>query len=221
MDCYRKQHQKFCKGNPNRNNELKKIKEGRTHTKNEKMYEKHNFTCEFCKKDFYTMPFAFTRHKKHCINNPNRTEDQSAHKGSKVSEKTKTLWNTNGKIGGYRKNAGRGKRGYYKGIYCMSSWELAWVVYQLEHGKIVEQCKEKFEYVMNGKIHHYTPDFIINKVYYEIKNWHRPDTDFKINYFPKNKKLILIEGKKQNKVFLDYVEKKYGKNFYEVLYEKR
>jgi hypothetical protein len=103
----------------------------------------------------------------------------------------------------------------------MSSWELAWVVYQLEHGKIVEQCKEKFEYVMNGKIHHYTPDFIINKVYYEIKNWHRPDTDFKINYFPKNKKLILIEGKKQNKVFLDYVEKKYGKNFYEVLYEKR
>lgn len=73
---------------------------------------------------------------------------------------------------------------------------------------------------MNDKVHHYTPDFKIDGVYFEIKNWHRPDTDFKINQFPKDKTLILIDGIEQNKKYLDYVENIYGKNFYEVLYEK-
>lgn len=72
---------------------------------------------------------------------------------------------------------------------------------------------------MNGKIHKYTPDFIIDGIYYEIKNWHRPDTNFKIDQFPKDKTLVLIEGIGQNKKYLDYVENKYGKNFYEILYE--
>ena len=103
----------------------------------------------------------------------------------------------------------------------MSSWELAWVVYQLEHGKQVEQCKEKFEYTMDGKIHHYTPDFIIDGIYYEIKNWHRPDTDSKIASFPKDKKLILVEGEKAIKQFLDYTVSKYGKEFWVTLYEDK
>jgi len=27
----------------------------------------------------------------------------------------------------------RGKAGFYKGYHCMSSWELAYVIYNLEH----------------------------------------------------------------------------------------
>lgn len=73
---------------------------------------------------------------------------------------------------------------------------------------------------MNGEVHHYTPDFIIDGVYYEIKNWHRPDTDFKIGQFPKDKKIVLIEGWEQNKMFVEYAKNKYGENFDEVLYEK-
>ena len=74
---------------------------------------------------------------------------------------------------------------------------------------------------MNEEVHYYTPDFIMDGVYYEIKNWHRPDTDFKIGQFPKDKKIILIEGKEQNKIYLDYAKNKYGESFYKVLYEKR
>lgn len=73
---------------------------------------------------------------------------------------------------------------------------------------------------MNEEVHHYTPDFIIDGIYYEIKNWHRPDTDFKVSQFPKDKTLILIEGEEQNKTFLNYAKNKYGTNFDEVLYEK-
>ena len=36
--------------------------------------------------------------------------------------------------GGYRRGSGRGKKGWYKGYWCDSSWELAWVIYSLEHG---------------------------------------------------------------------------------------
>lgn len=138
-------------------------------------------------------------------------------KGTHISEDTRAKLKKH--AGGYRKNAGRGKRGYYKGLYCMSSWELAFVYYQLEHGKEVLQCTERFEYTMNGEIHHYTPDFIIDGVYYEIKNWHRPDTDFKIKSFPIDKQLILIEGK-ENEKYINFVKEKFGENFYEVLYEK-
>lgn len=168
--------------------------------------------CDFCNRELKTKE-SKTVHERHCLSNPKRIP----FKGHKVSEETKEKLRKN--AGGYRKNAGRGKRGYYKGLYCMSSWELAWVVYNLEHGKQIEQCKEKFIYFMNEKKHNYTPDFKIDGVYYEIKNWHRPDTDFKINQFPKDKTLILIEGKSQNEKYIKYTENKYGKNFWEILYE--
>lgn len=171
--------------------------------------------CEFCKKEWQTTKSGFSTHIKYCKMNP-CAEQRLGHP---VSEETKTLWKKNKKIGGYRKNAGRGKRGYYKGLYCMSSWELAWVVYQLEHGNVVQQCTERFEYTMKGEAHQYTPDFKIGDIYFEIKNWHRPDTDFKIRAFPKEKKLVLIEGK-DNQTFIKYAEEKYGKEFWKVLYEK-
>lgn len=154
------------------------------------------YECEFCGKVTSSKNGNFF-HSYYCKKNP----DRKVYKG-----------------GGYRRKAGRGKRGYYKGLYCMSTWELAWVVYQLEHNKKVEQCKEQFEYTMNNEIHHYTPDFIIDGIYYEIKNWHRPDTDFKISQFPKDKTLILIEGEENGK-YLNYAIEKYGKNFYDILYE--
>lgn len=174
---------------------------------------KKTYCCKFCGKEWLTTKSGLGKHERYCKSNPNAVSCI----GHSVSEETKKKLRE--KCGGYRKNAGRGRRGYYKGLYCMSSWELAWVVYQLEHDKQVEQCKEKFEYMMNGEIHHYTPDFKIGDIYFEIKNWHRPDTDFKISAFPKEKTLILIEGK-QNEKYISYVTEKYGKNFTDVLYER-
>lgn len=184
-----------------------------------------NWKCQFCGAEHYSPKCNWTRHEKFCEFNPNKGENPykghvSPMKGKHVSEETRKKWKANGRIGGYRKGAGNGKRGYYKGLYCMSSWELAFVVYNLENGKNVQQCKEHFEYEMNGEKHKYTPDFIIDGVYYEIKNWHRPDTDFKIDFFPKDKKLVLIEGKENDK-YLQYTKSIYGDKFWEVLYEEK
>ena len=38
-----------------------------------------------------------------------------------------------GGSGGYREGSGRSKSGYYKGIYCGSTYELAWMIYQLDN----------------------------------------------------------------------------------------
>ena len=41
-----------------------------------------------------------------------------------------------GKTGGIREGAGRSKSGWYKGYYCNSSYELAWVIYSLDNNKL-------------------------------------------------------------------------------------
>jgi len=63
--------------------------------------------------------------------------------------------------GGYRRGSGRGKHGKYKGIYCDSTWELAWVVYQTHHKVIFKRFDGFFEYEFLGRKHKYYPDFIL------------------------------------------------------------
>lgn len=50
-------------------------------------------------------------------------------------------------LGGYVEGSGRGKKGRYKGFYCDSSWELAYVMYCLDHNICIERNTAKFEYV--------------------------------------------------------------------------
>jgi hypothetical protein len=129
----------------------------------------------------------------------------------------------NPKCGGLRKGSGRGKKGYYKGIWCDSSWELAWVIYNIEHDIKFKRNWEKFEYEYENKIHFYIPDFILeNNQYIEIKGRRKIDdlTEkelIKMNAFKeKNNLQILLE--KEIKPYIDYAIKKYGNDFIK-LYE--
>src|ERR1035437_2452448 len=75
----------------------------------------------------------------------------------------------NKRCGGYRHGSGIGKKGWYKGYWCDSSWELAWVIYNIEHNILFERNHIGFEYVYNNCSYKYYPDFKINNTYYEIK----------------------------------------------------
>lgn len=141
-------------------------------------------------------------------------------KGHKCSEETKKKIsaNKNGKMGGYRKGSGRGKKGLYKGYWCDSSWELAFVIYNLEHDISFKRNTQRFEYEFDRKKLHYIPDFIMEDgTYVEIKNYATEKTDAKHNQFPHN--LNVIIGNKGIKPYLDYAIEKYGKDFIK-LYEK-
>jgi hypothetical protein len=116
--------------------------------------------------------------------------------------------------GGHRKGSGVGKSGWYKGYWCDSSYELAWIIYQLEHNKSFERNKVRYEYEWNGKIKEYIPDFIQNDDIIEIKGYLTEQTKVKLKSVPNLKVLFRRDLNKE----FEYVESKYGKNFIE-LYE--
>lgn len=128
-------------------------------------------------------------------------------------EKLRAIAKANG-YGGRRKGAGRSKHGWYKGIWCDSSWELAWVIYNLDHKIEFKPYTGYFEYQFQNEIHKYYPDFILNNgTIVEIKGNETSDQwKAKLEQFPKDKYLQVI-GKNEIGKYLDYVVEKYGKNF--------
>ncbi len=127
----------------------------------------------------------------------------------KISDKMKLVG------GGFRMRSGRGKKGWYKGYYCSSSWELAWVIYSLEHGVHFTRNTEGFEYEFNGKKKKYYPDFITRDSYVEIKGYDSPQWESKKKQFTHSLKII---DKKEITQYIDYVIGKYGKDYIK-LYE--
>lgn len=130
------------------------------------------------------------------------------------AKKTRLL---KGKRGGYREKGGRGKQGWYKGYYCNSSWELAWVIYQLDNGKIFKRNTEGFSYIFEGESKKFYPDFIIDDEYVEIKGYHSPQFTAKADQFPHKLKIL---HKKDMSEYFNYTISKYGKRFTD-LYEKK
>ena len=79
-----------------------------------------------------------------------------------------------GKTGGLREGAGRSKSGWYKGYYCNSSYELAWVIYSLDNNLKFKRNTKGFEYTnTEGSISNYYPDFYVEttETFIEIKGY--------------------------------------------------
>lgn len=66
---------------------------------------------------------------------------------------------------------GGGKKGWYKGFHCDSTYELAYVIWHLDHNVHIERCTEYREYTYKGKVQRYTPDFIVDGNIIEIKGF--------------------------------------------------
>jgi DNA-directed RNA polymerase subunit RPC12/RpoP len=71
-------------------------------------------------------------------------------------------------IGGAREKSGYSKSGYYKGIYCGSSYELVWVIYRLDHALEVKRFDG---YILYGDGKKYFPDFVEENTIHEMKGW--------------------------------------------------
>ena len=132
------------------------------------------------------------------------TPEKEAERIRKIKETSKK---TNG---GFRRGSGRGKKGWYRGYWCDSSWELAFVVYNIEHNIIFERNYVGYDYIFENEIHKFYPDFIIDGIFYEIKGYMTPQNKEKIESF--EHEIVLID-KKSIKKYIEYVVSKYGKNF--------
>lgn len=113
--------------------------------------------------------------------------------------------------GGLRKGSGRGKSGWYKGYWCDSSYELAWVIYNLEHNIKFERNITTYKYWYKDKEYSYYPDFIKDGELIEIKGFLREKDNAKFSAVKDNKLLILFE--KDLKTELGYVISKYGVDY--------
>ena len=112
---------------------------------------------------------------------------------------------------------GRGIRGRYKGIWCDSTWELAYVIYAIEHDINFIRNSNRFEYEWEGKTHSYFPDFYLpdSDSYVEIKGYYDARSRAKLEQFPGK---IHVFTKDELKQVFDYVHEKYTEPLY-LLYD--
>ena len=127
-----------------------------------------------------------------------------------------------GKPGIMRKRAGRGKSGLYRGFWLSSTYELAYLIYCLDHKIDIKRNKRSFDY-FNPETktwHKFYPDFLVNNELVEIKGYYTKLTDYKLSGI---KEPIKVLYKKDLKFIFDYVEyttRLKIKNLY-LLYEQR
>ena len=124
----------------------------------------------------------------------------------------------NPKAGGLRHGSGRGKKGWYKGFFCDSTYELVYVIYNLDNGIKFKRNEKFYEYEYNGSIHKYYPDFILEDgSFVELKGYHTDLVDLKIQSV--TDKPIKILYKKDLEYAFDYVKSNYTYNKLQDLYE--
>jgi hypothetical protein len=145
------------------------------------------------------------------------TDEKEKLRKQKISETMKK----NPLSGGLRKGSGKGKKGWYKGYWCDSSWELAWVIYHIDHNINFKRNDEAFTYIYEGEEKKYYPDFVLNNIFIEIKGRRSFETldkktKQKITQFKKPLKVLYQEDISP---YLQYTLNKYGVNFVN-MYEK-
>jgi hypothetical protein len=108
--------------------------------------------------------------------------------------------------GGYRKGSGRGKHGWYDGIYFDSTWELAYFMYCKDHDIVISRCNEKYTYIDSCGIERaYYPDFRVRGKLTEIKGHHTQNVDLKIKSI--SEPIDILYGRDLQVIF-DYIEHK-------------
>ena len=133
------------------------------------------------------------------------------------SEECKEKWlKENVKYGGYRKGSGRGHKGFYKGFFLDSTWELAFLIYHLDNNSNIKRCDKKLEYEFDGEKHFYNPDFEIDGIIYEIKGFKTNITEEKLKHLPENSKVLYYDDML---FYINYCKDKYNVKHLEELYD--
>lgn len=121
-------------------------------------------------------------------------------------------------LGGYREGSGRSKHGYYKGIYCGSTYELCWVIYNLDHGIKFKRFPNFLE--KDGL--KYYPDFLLDdgKTIIETKGYESEESVQKKTKLAESFGYIVkVLRKNDLKDIFNYVETKYNTKKFQTLYD--
>ena len=138
---------------------------------------------------------------------------------SEESRKKVSIATSKNNLAKFERPSGRGHRGYYKDIYCQSSWELAYVIYCLDHNINFKRNTEHFMYEFADKRRNYFPDFYLidTDTYVEIKGYYDARSKAKVAQFPKT---LVVYTELEMQPILTYVIATYGEDFIK-LYDKK
>lgn len=121
-------------------------------------------------------------------------------------------------FGGITAGSGRGKKGRYKGYFCDSTYELVYIIYNIDHNIPFKRCERFYTYEIEGKVHKYYPDFeLADGSLVEIKGYHTKLVDIKLKSV--NDRPISILFEKDLKYAFDWVKEHYSYKYLYDLYE--
>ena len=120
--------------------------------------------------------------------------------------------------GGKRHGSGRGKKGWYKGFFCDSTYELVFIIYNLDNNIEFRRCDRVYIYTYENKIHKYYPDFELpDGTIVETKGYHSELVDIKAASVTDRPIKILYE--KDLQYAFEWVKEHYTYNELSDLYE--
>lgn len=154
--------------------------------------------CPICSSEFYVRHFS----AKHTCSRICRDK--------LLSQKSKTNIN----CGGYRPGSGRSKHGWYRGVQFDSTYELAFYIDQ--NNARLKRNTRRFKF----RDTYYIPDFECDNVFYEIKGYHTPIVDEKIEAMRNQGHEIILISADQMKPIIERVKKQFSVKDLSLLYEQ-
>ena len=119
--------------------------------------------------------------------------------------------------GGKRHGSGRGEKGWYKGFFCDSTYELVFVIYNLDNNIEFKKCERVYSYTYKNETHKYYPDFELpDGTIVEIKGYHSEVVDVKTACVTDRPIKVLYE--KDLQYAFDWVKEHYTYNELSDLY---
>lgn len=142
------------------------------------------------------------------------TEDKELLRRERISKGVRS----SSTCGGKRHGSGRGKKGWYKGFFCDSTYELVYIIYNLDNGVEFKQCDRVYTYQYRGKTHKYYPDFeLADGTIVEIKGYCSEVVNIKTASVTDRPIKLLYE--KDLQYAFDWVKRHYAYNQLNDLYE--
>lgn len=137
------------------------------------------------------------------------------HKKRCCSSNCGTLFRKRVKCGGYREGSGRSKSGYYKNVYCGSTYELCWVIYHIDK----KLPFKRFEGFLEKNNLKYYPDFLVGNTIVEIKGYWSEAVDRKKEMAESFGYKVEVLYKKDLENIFEYVKSTYGTTKFQTLYD--
>lgn len=108
-------------------------------------------------------------------------------------------------------------KGKYNGIPCDSTYELAFLIWNLDHSIDIARCNHTYSYTYKGKLYSYKPDFVVEGQVVEIKGWMTSRSKAKLEQNPH----VYLVDKNDIQPFIKYVKTKYKVKDLRDLYDQK